>query len=359
MRNPVRQPQKVFTLTMWVLSLLFAACLVGLGSLVIRDLPRVEGTMQMEDFVDQKRMEAHDASIASMEVQLEDLHQLKEDEQAEVFAAQADYQAAQDNFEAWLANRTVTEADEQNAAVVERTRQVEEKRLAVREETADVEAVGAQAMAVTRQLQAERVAKSELWADARPAYEAANARVRNRVFLYRLAVTLPLLIIAGFMLARFRGSKYWPLYRGFIVAAAFAFFVELVPYMPSYGGYVRYGAGVVAIIIAGHFVIKAMQGYLERQKTAEAKSESERRKSIAYETALSKMNANTCPGCDRSIVHKDGMTSDYCVHCGLRLEADCGNCGTHKIAFHKFCLACGHDCREDHDMPVQPEASPA
>ena len=54
------------------------------------------------------------------------------------------------------------------------------------------------------------------------------------MFLYRLMLTLPLLVIAG-----------WPFVWGSICFALFAFFVELVPYLPSYGGYIRYVVGII------------------------------------------------------------------------------------------------------------------
>ena len=161
-----------------------------------------------------------------------------------------------------------------------------------------------------------------------------------RVFVYRLALTLPLLAVAGWLFVKKRKGVYWPFVWGFIFFAAFAFFVELVPYLPSYGGYVRYLVGIVLTALVGRYAIQALNRYLERQKLAEALPDAQRREELGYDVALARLAKGVCPGCER-IADLKTATNDFCPHCGIGLHDHCGHCSARKSAFVRFCHACG------------------
>ncbi|WP_371396634.1 zinc ribbon domain-containing protein [Fretibacter rubidus] len=341
MAKSTRRPQQIYTIVMWLLSIVFAGFLIGLGSLVIKDMPRVDSQISVEDFVDDSALRAIDARLEANEDQGQVLSRAVEDARSAAQEARTDYASAKVSLDNWLATRTATESQAQNPEVIARTRSVEalqnQERAALR-----VQADAQTALTQFNRAQADiRLERNRLVTAARPEYRKAQNAQTLRVFLYRLALTLPLLIIAGWMIAKKREAAYWPLYRGFVLFALFAFFFELVPYLPSYGGYVRYTVGIIMAVIAGHFIIRSMRRYLDRKKLEESRSEGERRQGIEYETALKKIAAKTCPGCDRSIVVRDGVETDFCVHCGIRLKEKCGNCGERNISFHRFCLSCG------------------
>ena len=181
---------------------------------------------------------------------------------------------------------------------------------------------------------------AELERDAQIKLEAEYRRVELRVFAYRLALTLPLLVVAGWLFVKKRKSTYWPFVWGFIFFALFAFFVELVPYLPSYGGYVRYVVGIVLTVLVGRYAIVALNRYLARQKLAEQQPDQVRREELSYDTALARLAKSVCPGCERPVDLKNNEI-DFCPHCGIGLFDHCGNCDTRKSAFSKFCHACG------------------
>ena len=346
MSKSLRRPQQLFALAMWVLSFLFAAMLIGLGGLVIADLPRVDEPISAEQFMDAGALDGLDSQLASIDGDLQSVAQELDDAAKAYRSANANYQSARAALDAWLAARSVTEEDVQNPEVLTRTRAVEALLVEERAALSVMEEVESRRTGLLRLRQDLLEQRNQLYETASPAEEAALRARELKVFAYRLAITLPLLLVAGYFVARKRGSSYWPLYRGFVIFSLFAFFVELVPYLPSYGGYVRYIVGVLLIAVAGHYLIGTMRTYLERKQAEENRSEGERRQTISYETALKKIGAGSCPGCDRSIEQHDGHIADFCVHCGIRLRCKCNTCATPNISFHHFCMECGSPMQE-------------
>jgi len=150
-----------------------------------------------------------------------------------------------------------------------------------------------------------------------------------------------------------RKTDTWPLARGFVLAAVFVFFVELVPYLPSYGGYVRYGVGIVLTFAAGLFLIRNMRAYLEKRQAVEAQAETERRKLVSHDEAFRKMAAKQCPGCDRPIASMEGSETNFCVHCGMTLYDHCPSCHARKMAFFRYCMACGSPAEDANKAPTK------
>lgn len=340
MSKSLRLSEKWFHRGLWLVAFLFAWFLTGLGSTIVGDLPKVEQTRSLDDFMDPQRTPALKAAIKTAEQVSEEAQAALEQAQLKLQTARADNRAARETFDNWLATRRVTERSEQDEEVLKRTRELDGLRKAEREAFAAVEKqqqVALDARQSQQRAQAELGALREAASDA---FEKARRAQELRVFGYRLALTLPLLVVAGYLFRKHRQGASWPFVWGFIFFALFAFFVELVPYLPSYGGYVRYIVGIVLTVIGGRYAIGALQRYLEKQKAVEALPDTQRRKEMDYDLAQTRLGKNVCPGCERTVDLKDGKT-DFCPHCGLCLFDRCGHCSTRKSAFARYCFSCG------------------
>jgi hypothetical protein len=335
-----RARERLFAGLMWLVSIVLAGFLIGLGSLVIADLPRVSSPVTVEQFIDPVRQAQLTHEGQALE-RASEAARAKVD-QADTVASKAGsaYQAAKETFDNWIQTRTATSDRTQDPEVLSRTRDLDQLKAAqVAAETAR-DAVKADADAITVQFNRNEAAVAALRAIAQPKFERAKFVEDMKVFGFRLALTLPLLVISAWMLLRRRGGDYWPMMRGFILFSAFAFFVELVPYLPEYGGYVRYAVGVLLTLVFGHYGIKGMRAYLKAREADEARAEPERVQSIEYDEALKKLAARACPGCDRTLPATE-TPIDYCVHCGMHLFNHCPSCDTRKFAFFRFCMTCG------------------
>ncbi|MFZ2973482.1 MAG: serine endopeptidase [Ferribacterium limneticum] len=340
MSKALRLSEKWFRFGLWIVAFVFASFLIGLGGTIVENLPKVEHRVTLDDFIDQQAAAPLRSELKAMREKRQVAQDAHDQAQLKHNGARANSAAARDTFNNWLATRHATKRPEQDAELIERTQALDELKILERKALADVER---QQQSLLDARQAEDRAQRDLRELEREASTKLVTEQRSqelRVFLYRLTLTLPLLAVAGWLFAKKRQSTWWPFVWGFIYFALFAFFVELVPYLPSYGGYVRYAVGIIITVLVGRYAIIALNRYLEKQKQAEAMPDVERRKELSYDTALARLAKKVCPGCERP-VDLTNTAIDFCPHCGICLFDHCGRCQERKSAFAHFCHACG------------------
>lgn len=340
MSKALRLSEKWFRRGLWLVAVVFAGFLIGLGGTIVGDLPKVEKPLRVEDFMDRATTQRLRTNIQQAERTAREALDALDQARLKRRVAEADTQAGRETFQNWLATRRATQLSEQDPEVIARTQALDRLKQAERAAQA---AEQRQDQVLLDARQGEARARRQLQEMENEAYKTLNAearRVELRVFLYRLALTLPLLVAAGWLLRKKRHSTWWPFVWGFVFFAVFAFFVELVPYLPSYGGYVRYIVGIVVTVLVGRQAIVALNRYLERQKAAEQMPDAKRREDLSYDTALARLAKGVCPGCERPVDLKNEKI-DFCPHCGIGLFDRCGQCATRKSAFAKFCHSCG------------------
>jgi predicted RNA-binding Zn-ribbon protein involved in translation (DUF1610 family) len=340
MNKGLRLTEKWLQRALWLVALVFAVFLTGLGNKIVGNLWDVETTLSVEQFMDPAAARTvrfqRDLADAQRNAAKTRLAQAEEKHRV----ARADTRSARATFENWLATRHATARPEQDSELIRRTEALDALAAAERKALAAVEAERQAVLDASGQLDAAGARWDALERPAAAAYTAAMQRKELRVFLYRLALTLPLLVIAGWLFAKKRKGTYWPFAWGFILFAVLAFFVELVPYLPSYGGYVRYIVGIVVTVLVGRYAITSLQHYLARQKASESLPDAQRRQTLQYDLALARLAKSVCPGCERAVDLKD-PSLDYCPHCGIGLADRCNHCATRKNAFVRFCFSCG------------------
>ena len=170
MSKSSRRPQQLYTIIMWLLSVVFAGFLIGLGSLIIADLPKFDQQSTVQDFVDIRKMSPIDGSITVANRKIKSIRRNSEDAEVKLKSATADYQNGKASLDNWLKTRTATESAAQNPAVIKRTRTVEAFKQAERNALRNLEDINTEATQAQRQISDLKRQRADLLSAARPKY---------------------------------------------------------------------------------------------------------------------------------------------------------------------------------------------
>lgn len=305
---------------LWLVAAAFAAFLIGLGGTLLDKLWEAERALMLQQFIDPAQGAQAQQQLRQADARMQALRLGLEQARHKLGVATTNTTLARESFDLWIAARRAAARPDQEAELLARTSELDQVRLA---EQSALAAVQIQEHALQQASQQREQAARRWRALERAALaslEQARWQQQMNAFLYRLAVTAPLVLLACWLFVKKRGSAWWPFIWGYIFFAAFTFFVELVPYVPTYSGYVRYIVGIVITVLVGRFAILSLQE--EENGTPGA------------------AGSAACPGCARNIDPSDAGP-DFCPHCGTRLFNACGKCKTRKAAFARFCGSCG------------------
>jgi hypothetical protein len=325
---------------LWLVAFIFAWFLIGLGSQVVDNLAYLGPVPPEDAFVDPAKAAPLKEAIAQAEQTRQSAGEDLEQAQHKHQVAEANTRSARQAFDNWIATRQSTARPDQDAELIARTRELDKLVAAEHEALAKVQAQQQVLLNVKQAESRAGDAYDALLEPSRKLVQEQTEREARKVFLLRIGVTLPLLGVSGWLFRHKRNGAYWPFTWGFIFFALFAFFVELVPYLPSYGGYVRYGVGIVLTVVVGRYAVRWLQAWVERQKAIEALPEPERRTTMRYDLVMGRIGKGLCPSCERPTNYKDD-TLAHCPHCGFCLFDHCPSCAVRKNALMRFCFSCG------------------
>ncbi len=339
-RNSLQRLQRTQRWLNRLISFLLFASLVALSTLVMRDLEQLSPPVSMVDMLqaDQAEHARLRQDVEAVRQQAGEMNETLAMARQARDAAQSRVRRAQAEYVDWLALRSSTEAQETNPEVQAKLAELGELRSLERQSNEMVLAREGERSELQRREASLLKAQGALENAA-----ATRAREENRVrelkaFGIRLAVVLPILLAGIYLFARHRHARYGALVWGFSPFALYVFFFGLVPYLPSFGGYIRFIGAVALVVAGGVYSVRWFNAYLARRREELARDARERAQHIDMDQAVNAFRSKTCPSCGQDF-SLSGPTPHFCLECGLALFSRC-ECNTLNFAFFRHCSNC-------------------
>ncbi len=346
--------ERTSTLVYYSVSTMLCIFLILLSNKIIEDLDTTTVMPQIETFENKAVMTDLNKKINIVNIEVENLMTKKSTIEKTIATAKENYTNEKQSFDNWLQTRKTLGSPDKDQEVIARAKNLDQYYKVEQDWRSQLDAGQAEIDSVGQiQLQIQNLIDKER-ASAETKYNKAINQYDLRVFIIRLLFVAPVLALGIFFLLRYRRHKYWPLFFGFTLFSFYAFFFGLVPYLPSYGGYVRYAVGIILSAGLGYYAIKTIRQYMEKKQEELKVSTQERAKNVQSVVAEKALENHFCPSCGKDFILKkwefppkinEGdmykLVTDFCRHCGLELFTKCHHCGNKNFAHLPFCSGCG------------------
>src|SRR5690606_10434567 len=138
--------------------------------------------------------------------------------------AQHNYNTEKQSFDDWVETRRTLMSPDQDTAVINRVRKLDELRAVMLDWQAAHDSLSAAENQSELEIQALNEQVDEEREQAWGKHGKAMKRYELHVFLIRLLFTAPILALGIFFFIRYRNHRFWPLYLGFTLFSAYVFF---------------------------------------------------------------------------------------------------------------------------------------
>ena len=352
--------EKTSRLIYYSISIILCLFLVLLCNKIIDDIDSTSTRPLMESFENKAKLSQLTTKQNALNLQIENLSAQRSLIEKTIKTAEENYTSEKQSFDNWVQTRKTLGSPDKDQEVIDRAKRLDEIHKIKDAWKVKLEAKQTEIETVSKQNNALQKLVNDEKTEAENKFDSAVKNYELKVFLIRLFIVAPILALGIFFFIRYRRHKFWPLYFGFTLFSFYAFFFGLVPYLPSYGGYIRYTVGIIVSGGLGYYAIKTIGKYIEDKQAELQVSTEERSKKVQMEVAEKALENHYCPSCGKDFIIKKWalpikgeeielryVTTDFCRYCGLELFSNCKKCENKNFAHLPFCSSCGTKTSKD------------
>jgi len=339
----------------YFIAIVLCGFLISLSAKLMDDVDQWKERPQLEAFENLDLIAKEKQLIKNIDADIDVKREQQKSIQNTLNIANNNYENAKESFDNWLAARKTIGSPKEDKAILKRANKLDAYYKTQQDWEKELGVLNNEVYLLKKE---QRIIKERMSLERENAYKLQSKAIQKynlKVFLIRLLFILPILLIGIFFIVKFRKHKYWPLFLGFVLFSFYAFFVGLVPYLPSYGGYIRYSVGIILSVVFGIYAINKIKAFIERKKKELKAPTTERAKKVQTETAEKALDNHMCPSCGKDFIVKKwdkpsskkqqhmsyGVVTNFCRFCGLELFTPCGKCGEENFVHLPFCASCG------------------